>query len=60
MSISRLRCVVVGHRWVRVRYDGAETSDGFFRRCRRCAAENYEESSGVSGAMLWGFRGPPS
>jgi hypothetical protein len=61
MSLSRLRCFLVGHSWLRVPYDGgADTSDGFFLRCRRCAAENYKEPSGVSGAMLWGFRGPPS
>jgi hypothetical protein len=60
MSLSRLRCFLVGHRWLRVPYDVADTSDGFFLRCRRCATESYKESSGVSGAMAWGFRGPPS
>jgi hypothetical protein len=59
MSVSRLWCFLVGHRWLRVRYD-ADTSDEFFLRCRRCATENHNENSGVSGAMLWGFRGPPS
>ncbi|MDT7572777.1 MAG: hypothetical protein QOE05_2951 [Actinomycetota bacterium] len=60
MSVSRLRCTLVGHRWLKVRQDGEDTPDGSFLRCRRCAIENHQESSGVSGAMLWGFRGPPS
>jgi hypothetical protein len=60
MSLSRLRCLFVGHRWLRVPYDVADPSDGYFLRCRRCATENDSESRGVSGAMAWGFRGPPS
>jgi hypothetical protein len=56
MSLSRLRCLLVGHRWQRVPYDGADTSEGFLLRCRRCATENHSESSGVSGAVAWGWR----
>ena len=56
MSLNRLRCLLVGHRWQRVPYDGADTSDGFMLRCRRCATENLRESSGVNGAVAWGWR----
>jgi hypothetical protein len=49
MSVSRLRCFLVGHRWLRV--SDADTSHEFFLRCRRCATENHNENSGVSGAM---------
>jgi len=56
MSLSRLRCLLVGHRWLRVPYDDADTSDGFLLRCRRCATENHRESSGVNGVIAWGWR----
>jgi hypothetical protein len=56
MSLSRLRCFLIGHRWLRVPYDGADASDGFFLRCRRCATENHRESSGVHPAIAWGWR----
>ena len=56
MSVSRLGCFVVGHRWVRVRYDGADMPDGFFLRRRRCATETHKDSSGMNGALAWGFR----
>ena len=55
MTFSRLRCFVVGHRWLRVPYD-ADTSDHVFLRCRRCATENHRESSGVNGVVAWGWR----
>jgi hypothetical protein len=60
MSVSRVRCLLLGHRWLRVRYDGADTSDGFFLRCRRCATENHNESSGLKVSMAWAFRQPGS
>jgi hypothetical protein len=60
MSVSRARCFLLGHRWLKVRDEGEDAPNGYFLRCRRCANENHQASSGVSGAMLWGFRGPPS
>jgi hypothetical protein len=59
MSLSRLRCFLMGHRWLKVMNDEADTSGGFFLRCQRCAAEKPKESSGVMGAVGWGMRGPP-
>ena len=56
MSLSRVQCFLVGHRWQKVPYDGADTSDGFFRRCGRCAAENHNEASGPTGVVAWGWR----
>jgi hypothetical protein len=60
MSVSRVRCFLLGHRWQRVRYDGADTSDEFFLRCRRCATENHDESNGLKMSMAWAFRQPGS
>ena len=53
--MSPSRCVLVGHRWLNVPYDGAYKSDGFFLRCRRCAAENHRDPSDrpVYGAIAW-------
>lgn len=56
MSLSHLRCAVTGHRWMKTSYDGSDTSDGFFLRCRRCATENHREPSSVNGAIAWGWR----
>ena len=56
MSLSRFRCFLVGHRWLRVPYDDADTPDGFFRRCRRCATENHGDLIGVHPAIAWGWR----
>lgn len=56
MSLSRLRCSLVGHRWLRVPYDSADASEGSFLRCRRCATEDDRQASGVNGAVAWGWR----
>jgi hypothetical protein len=56
MNVGRAPCFLVGHRWQKIRYEGADTPDGFFLRCRRCAKENHTEPSGVNGAVAWGFR----
>jgi len=59
MSVSRVRCFLLGHRWLRVRYDGDDTPDGYFLRCRRCATENHNEP-GLTLSMAWAFRQPGS
>ena len=53
--LSRLVCLLLGHKWVKTAYDGADTRDGFFLRCKRCREENDADSSGVDGAMGSGF-----
>ena len=35
--MARLLCLVIGHRWSRASYPGA--NDAYFLRCRRCAKE---------------------
>ena len=55
MSVSRVRCRLLGHRWVRVQDDEVDTSDRSFLRCRRCATENHEPT-GVNGVVAWGWR----
>lgn len=37
--MTRLLCLVIGHRWSRAEYPGADAPDGYFLRCRRCAHE---------------------
>ena len=56
MSVSRLRCILVGHRWLRVSSDEADMPEGSFLRCRRCAAEDHTEPGGVNGVIAWGWR----
>ena len=53
--LTRLRCLAAGHRWNKIRYPEADTAEGYFLRCRRCGKENHDDSSGVDGAMGWGF-----
>ena len=37
--ITRLMCLLTGHRWSRFEYPGATASTGYVLRCRRCARE---------------------
>jgi hypothetical protein len=53
--LTKLLCFATGHRWNKIAYPDADTADGFFLRCRRCHKENHDSSSGVNGAMGWGF-----
>jgi hypothetical protein len=55
-SLKEVRCLFIGHRWTSMPYDEADTSQGSFLRCRRCARESSKESSGVNGAIAWGWR----
>ncbi len=52
--LTKLRCLLMGHRWVRTSYEGADTSDAFFLRCRRCSKDK-DAASGLNGAMGAGF-----
>ncbi len=49
------RCLLLGHKYVKTPYPEADTADGFYLRCRRCAKTKDASSSGVDGAMGAGF-----
>ena len=52
----RVWCFVVGHKWHKLAYEGADTGDGFYLRCRRCGKENHDDDpGGVRGAMGLGM-----
>ena len=56
MKPQQLRCMVTGHKWHRVPYEGADTGDAFYLRCGRCA--KVDESAGArpsNGGMAGGF-----
>ena len=43
--LSRMRCLVTGHKWLRVKYAGSP--DGFFLRCKRCGKETDDAGTAV-------------
>lgn len=42
--VKRAVCVLIGHRYLRVRYP--ESPDGYFLRCLRCRHERDEAGGG--------------
>ena len=53
--LTRLVCLLLGHRWLKTPYADADTGDGYLLRCRRCSKETEAAGSGVdwAGAGLW-------
>jgi hypothetical protein len=50
--IKRGVCILIGHKWNRVRYP--DSPDGTFLRCRRCGHIN-ESEAGPTGPMVAGI-----
>lgn len=47
---QRWKCWLLTHRYVRIRYPGSDSPDGYYLRCTRC--NNEREASGG-----WGYSG---
>ena len=39
--MRRVLCLLKGHGWVKTRYEGADTAEGYYLTCRRCGRQRH-------------------